>query len=221
MFGPSIVSFEPRLTAPVSVEKTLDNEQRLNVKPKMSGVCFSERRLQIRQCQRSCTGPLPWSTVLGTPGIVEAEGSNCNCGKDNPLGGIKVGPCPLTNSHLSSQHSRYRFIKMVKSLFLLTAFLTSSAFANYYVAIWNNALKNTELMVTRDRRRCVCLKNTQTYRIMNFSQSDVKLFRSTDCTGNYDTVEGDIYDAQWVNSMSWGKSGIPSEDPDSCPNYFA
>ncbi|KAG0286890.1 hypothetical protein BGZ97_007271 [Linnemannia gamsii] len=110
---------------------------------------------------------------------------------------------------------------MVKSLFLLTAFLTSSAFANYYVAIWNNARKSTELMVTRDRRLCVCLTNTQTYRIMNFSQSDVKIFRSSDCTGNYDTVETDIYDAQWVNSMSFGRSGIRSEDPDSCPNYLA
>lgn len=109
---------------------------------------------------------------------------------------------------------------MVKSLFLLTAFLTSSAFANYYVAIWNNARKSTELMVTRDRRSCVCLKNTQTFRIMNFSHSDVKVFSSTDCTGNYDIVTTDIYNAQWVNSMSFGRSGIPSEGPDSCPNYL-
>ncbi|KAG0044981.1 hypothetical protein F5H01DRAFT_332136 [Linnemannia elongata] len=110
---------------------------------------------------------------------------------------------------------------MVKKLFLLTAFFTSSAFANYYVAIWNNARKSTELWVTRDKRECVCLKNTQTYRIMNFSQSDVKIFRSTDCTGSYDVVTTDVYDAQWVNSMSYGRSGIRSEGPDSCPNYLA
>ncbi|KAF9912379.1 hypothetical protein EC991_011071 [Linnemannia zychae] len=56
--------------------------------------------------------------------------------------------------------------------------------------------------------------------IMNFSGSDVKLFSTTDCTGNYATVKDDVYNAQWVNSISYGKSGIPSEGPNGCANLW-
>ncbi|KAK3830139.1 MAG: hypothetical protein JOS17DRAFT_791374 [Linnemannia elongata] len=112
---------------------------------------------------------------------------------------------------------------MVISLFLLTAFLKSFAFANYYVAILNNAHKSTELMVTRDRRTCVCLKSTQTARILNYLGGDVKLFSKSGCTGKYATLDADAsqYNAQWVNSVSFGKSGIPSYGPEGCPNRFA
>ncbi|KAF9081822.1 hypothetical protein BGX29_000748 [Mortierella sp. GBA35] len=113
---------------------------------------------------------------------------------------------------------------MVKALLLLTTFFTSAALAqvtpSYYVAIFNNAGKSEELAVPRTKRYCVCLKNTQTARIMNYSGSDVKVFSSTDCTGNYAAVKDDIYNAQWVNSMSYGRSGISSEGPDTCPNYW-
>ncbi|KAK3830133.1 MAG: hypothetical protein JOS17DRAFT_197747 [Linnemannia elongata] len=89
----------------------------LHIKPKnerrlkfiTSGVCI------LNPKRAACPNMLALKgRVLGLfhgipriPGIVETEGSNCNCGKGSPLGGIKVGPCPLTNSHLSSQHSRY------------------------------------------------------------------------------------------------------------------
>ncbi|KAG0016590.1 hypothetical protein BGZ81_011140 [Podila clonocystis] len=111
---------------------------------------------------------------------------------------------------------------MVKSIFLLTTLFTSAAFATdyYYVAIFNNAGKSEELHVPTTKRVCVCLTNTQTARIMNYSGSDVKLFSSNDCTGKYDTVDKNAYDAQWVNSMSYGRSGIPSEGPYGCENLW-
>ncbi|KAG0090857.1 hypothetical protein BGZ93_009113 [Podila epicladia] len=111
---------------------------------------------------------------------------------------------------------------MVKSIFLLTTLFTSAAFATdyYYVAIFNNAGKSEELQVPRTRRYCVCLKNTQTARIMNYSGSDVKLFSSSDCTGKYTTVADNANNAQWVNSMSYGRSGISSEGPDGCGSLW-
>ncbi|KAF9966947.1 hypothetical protein BGZ70_000636, partial [Mortierella alpina] len=102
---------------------------------------------------------------------------------------------------------------MVKAILLLTTLFTSAALATdyYYVAIFNNAGKSEELHVPRTKRYCVCLRNTQTARINNFSGSDVKLFSSSDCTGNYATVAKNAYNAQWVNSMSYGRSGVPSQ----------
>ncbi|KAF9948207.1 hypothetical protein BGZ72_009852 [Mortierella alpina] len=115
---------------------------------------------------------------------------------------------------------------MVKALLLLTTFFASAALAqvtpSYYATLFNNAGKSEELAVPRTKRACVCLKNTQTARIMNYSGGDsvVKVFSSTDCTGNFATVTDNIYNAQWVNSMSFGRSGISSDGPHGCPNYF-
>ncbi|KAG0217303.1 hypothetical protein BGX33_010949 [Mortierella sp. NVP41] len=76
---------------------------------------------------------------------------------------------------------------------------------------------------TQCHRACYCLKNTQTAKIYNRDGGDVKLFSTTDCTGNFSKLsEGKTQsNAQWVNSMSFGASGIPSRDPASCPNYFS
>ncbi|KAF9273045.1 hypothetical protein BGZ68_001877 [Mortierella alpina] len=115
---------------------------------------------------------------------------------------------------------------MVKALLLLTTFFASAALAqvtpSYYATLFNNAGKSEELAVPRTKRACVCLKNTQTARIMNYSGGDsvVKVFSSTDCTGTFATVTDNIYNAQWVNSMSFGRSGISSDGPYGCPNYF-
>ncbi|KAF9935476.1 hypothetical protein BGZ75_010230 [Mortierella antarctica] len=111
---------------------------------------------------------------------------------------------------------------MVKAILLLTTLFTSAALATdyYYVAIFNNAGKSEELQVPRTKRYCVCLRNTQTARIKNFSGSDVKIFSSSDCTGKYSQVADNAYNAQWANSMSYGRSGISSQGPDGCPNYW-
>ncbi|KAG0025747.1 hypothetical protein BGZ82_009851 [Podila clonocystis] len=42
------------------------------------------------------------------------------------------------------------------------------------------------------------------------SDTYVKLFASSDCMGNYEAGTKETYNAQWVNSISFGKSGIAS-----------
>ncbi|KAF9948206.1 hypothetical protein BGZ72_009851 [Mortierella alpina] len=113
---------------------------------------------------------------------------------------------------------------MVKA-FLLLMTLLSTAFAVelWYVAIWDNAGRHDEIAAEKSKRRCVCLKNTQTARILNYMGGDVKLFSKSDCTGNFATLAEDEsqYNAQWVNSVSFGRSGISSYGPEGCPNRFA
>ncbi|KAF9921395.1 hypothetical protein FBU30_008615 [Linnemannia zychae] len=95
--------------------------------------------------------------------------------------------------------------------------------AFYKVEFWNNAGRSEIIALFDDNARvCICIKNTQTAKIYNRDGGNVKLFSTSDCTGNYVTL-GIVdyqYNAQWVNSFSMGKAGIPSTGPKSCPNYF-
>ncbi|KAG9319175.1 hypothetical protein KVV02_007295 [Mortierella alpina] len=94
---------------------------------------------------------------------------------------------------------------------------------NVSVDLINNRARDTNLSsINQDNHWCICLKNTQTDKIYNRNAKDVKLFSSTDCTGNYSplVIGKTQNNAQWVNSASIGKSGIPSVPPKSCPNYF-
>ncbi|KAF9898063.1 hypothetical protein BX616_004539 [Lobosporangium transversale] len=112
---------------------------------------------------------------------------------------------------------------MHKSLLLL-ALCAAGALAqgDYHVDVTNNAGRTITFYDYTGFRVCKCLKNTQTAKIYNRDGGDVKLFSSTDCTGSYTPLaQGKTqYSAQWVYSMSFGKSGISSRDPTSCPNYF-
>ncbi|KAF9896597.1 hypothetical protein BX616_007141 [Lobosporangium transversale] len=113
---------------------------------------------------------------------------------------------------------------MHKSLLLL-ALCAAGALAqgDYHVDITNSAGWTRTFYEYSGYRACYCLINTQTAKIYNRDVGDVKLFSSTDCTGSYTPLaKGKTqYNAQWVDSMSFGKSGIPSRDPTSCPNYFS
>lgn len=114
---------------------------------------------------------------------------------------------------------------MVKSLVLL-ALCAAVAVANPIVLIRadvvNNSGQSRQLLVDNDNRSCLCLKNTQTAKIINRDAADMKLFSTSDCTGNYSQLgKGKTqYNAQWINSVSMGKSGVPSIGPYVCPNYF-
>ncbi|KAG0012819.1 hypothetical protein BGZ81_001358, partial [Podila clonocystis] len=60
-------------------------------------------------------------------------------------------------------------------------------------------------------RVCYRLSQTLTPTINGDIAGDVKLFSTSDCTGNYANGSGKTTNnAQWVNSVSFGKSGIPS-----------
>ncbi|KAG0046175.1 hypothetical protein BGZ83_008633 [Gryganskiella cystojenkinii] len=111
---------------------------------------------------------------------------------------------------------------MVKSL-LLVALCASFAVAQWAeVTVYNNAGRSNDLTCLWQNRYCFCVSNTQTNRILNKNGGTVKIFSSTDCTGNYDTLAlgKTLSNAQWVNSISIGKAGIASQGPDGCYNYF-
>ncbi|KAI8073854.1 hypothetical protein BC940DRAFT_363812 [Gongronella butleri] len=74
-----------------------------------------------------------------------------------------------------------------------------------------------------EARLCVCVKGTRTYSIRNNDSGNVKIFSTTDCTGNYGTIaEGsEVINAQWVNSVSYGASGSSTFVKNSCSANWA
>ncbi|KAF9090359.1 hypothetical protein BGX27_002283 [Mortierella sp. AM989] len=113
---------------------------------------------------------------------------------------------------------------MVKAAALLLTFCASIALADtrffYKVNYWNTAgTKVDNLMADYGTRVCICLKNIQTGSIQGNAGGDIKLFQSTDCTGNFQKLGSNskLTNTQWVNSISFGKSGIPSVGPNGCP----
>ncbi|KAG0047375.1 hypothetical protein BGZ83_007560 [Gryganskiella cystojenkinii] len=101
---------------------------------------------------------------------------------------------------------------MHKSLALL-ATLAASALADTPMLVIYNTASTKDLIVDvpYGQRYCICLKNTQTGYIDGTKSGNVKLFWSSDCTGNYDDGSHKGTDhAQWVNSVSFGAAGVPS-----------
>ncbi|KAG0231009.1 hypothetical protein BGW41_002343 [Actinomortierella wolfii] len=111
---------------------------------------------------------------------------------------------------------------MYKTTIVLLALCAQLVFGAYTITVTNKAKKQVDLVIQSGKRVCVCLTNTQTKSLKGKSAGSVKLFRSNNCRGDYDVMgsNGFVDNAFWVNSLSYGKSGIPSEDPRWCPNYF-
>ncbi|KAF9926349.1 hypothetical protein FBU30_004046, partial [Linnemannia zychae] len=109
------------------------------------------------------------------------------------------------------------------ALLLLGLASINFASANYAYAMISNVggTKDHVFQIPDTQRKCYCVKNTQTYKIYTGASSNARVFSSSDCTGNYDTVTSYISGAQWVNSISIGKAGISSSGPSGCPNYYA
>ncbi|KAF9934523.1 hypothetical protein FBU30_001664 [Linnemannia zychae] len=101
---------------------------------------------------------------------------------------------------------------MHKSIFLLSALAFAEAVFAYSVAIGNNDNSLGAILVAEEgQRTCFCVSASQTAYIDGRNGGDVKLFSKSDCTGNYSNgSRGYTYNAQWVNSISVGPSGIPS-----------
>lgn len=68
-------------------------------------------------------------------------------------------------------------------------------------------------------RVCHCVKNVNTHKVYPWHEGVTKLFSTTDCTGNYQTITGMVENAEWVNSVSFGPSGI-SQGPWGCPSDY-
>ncbi|KAF9130496.1 hypothetical protein BG015_003993 [Linnemannia schmuckeri] len=84
--------------------------------------------------------------------------------------------------------------------------------ADYSLWIENNDFSRFKTLSVPDGKRyCFCLANTQTAYIDGRGAGDVKLFWKSDCTGDYDIGSNKVTsNAQWVNSVSFGRSGISS-----------
>ncbi|KAF9924374.1 hypothetical protein FBU30_005644 [Linnemannia zychae] len=100
-------------------------------------------------------------------------------------------------------------------LFLVTLCFANFVLAgdNYWVWIENNdGSKHRALATPPGYRFCYCLSKTQTNLIDGTIGGDVKLFSTSDCTGNYSNGSGKkTYNSQWVNSVSFGVSNRASE----------
>ncbi|KAK3841518.1 MAG: hypothetical protein J3R72DRAFT_475467 [Linnemannia gamsii] len=114
---------------------------------------------------------------------------------------------------------------MLKLIVLLVALCASVVFADSHVVyLENNSGGRTSIEVPYygGERWCYCLSQTQTNKIDGRSANDVKLFSSSDCTGNYASGTAKItYNAQWVNSVSFGASNKPSIEISYKCNWFA
>ncbi|KAK3836511.1 MAG: hypothetical protein JOS17DRAFT_734393 [Linnemannia elongata] len=102
---------------------------------------------------------------------------------------------------------------MLKSVILLAALCYAQVtLAVYQIWIENNDnSKHRYLSVPEGSRWCYCLSKTQTAIIDDNGGGNVKLFSSSDCTGNFASgTKKTTYNSQWVNSVSFGEDGISS-----------
>ncbi|KAK3814563.1 MAG: hypothetical protein JOS17DRAFT_760787 [Linnemannia elongata] len=110
----------------------------------------------------------------------------------------------------------------MKLLYLLSAVACASiVYAEYQVQICDNTCNRKHTFKTTNIRPCICLASTQTGTIGGINGGDIKVFASTDCTGNYQQLKPNqgISNAQWVNSVSFGPSGS-SLSPGTCPDWY-
>ncbi|KAG0346344.1 hypothetical protein BG005_000802 [Podila minutissima] len=120
---------------------------------------------------------------------------------------------------------------MYKSLALLATLCSAVLAADYKLELHHStdANKWVSLFTQAGTRICFCTKNVQTGWIKGNNGGDIKLFSNNDCTGNFQILGPNkrVDNAQWVNSVSFGKSGIPSNGPSKdpsgavyCPDWY-
>ncbi|KAI9307060.1 hypothetical protein BJ944DRAFT_247688 [Cunninghamella echinulata] len=107
------------------------------------------------------------------------------------------------------------------TLLLLVLSLIAYAQACYYE--FNYRTKSGQMHYIANyscKRVCHCLKNVNTHKVYPGTSAGVfKLFSTTDCTGNYQTMTKMVDNAEWVKSVSFGPSGS-SEGPWGCPSDY-
>ncbi|KAF9903597.1 hypothetical protein EC991_003509 [Linnemannia zychae] len=86
----------------------------------------------------------------------------------------------------------------------------------------NSGARQVTFTLGAKDRDCYCLRRTQTGSIRGINGGDIKLFSKDDCTGNYSQLgPNDVANnAQWVNSVSFGASGIPSSLHLFCDDWY-
>lgn len=111
-------------------------------------------------------------------------------------------------------------MKLLTAALLVTVSI-HTVFADYAIELINDVNDSAYFFNGCSKRICQCLSGTQTNKIKNTNGGLVRVFSTTDCTGNYDTIAigSTISNAQWVNSVSLGQSGT-SYQVGKCSNLF-
>ncbi|KAI9307063.1 hypothetical protein BJ944DRAFT_238194 [Cunninghamella echinulata] len=103
------------------------------------------------------------------------------------------------------------------TLFLFVLGLIAYVQACYYEVNYVTSAGRTHYIANYScSRYCVCVKNVNTYQIYSGVSGVTRLFSSTDCTGNYQTINGNIKNGEWVNSISFGPLGVSNTPNSSC-----
>ncbi|KAI9303000.1 hypothetical protein BJ944DRAFT_269072 [Cunninghamella echinulata] len=107
---------------------------------------------------------------------------------------------------------------MKYSILLLALCFAVYVQAKKYYALWYRTKAGKWYYIPNDNglRTCYCVKNINTHIMDSIEGGNVKVFRSTDCTGAYQTLKGRVKNMEWVNSVSIGPSGS-SRGPFGCP----
>ncbi|KAI9306184.1 hypothetical protein BJ944DRAFT_238980 [Cunninghamella echinulata] len=103
-------------------------------------------------------------------------------------------------------------------LFLVVSGYSIAVSAVYYNVPYCSGGACAFLTSFTNKRICACMSGTRTEEI-NYDQSGVlKLFSTSDCTGNYQQVyKGQsVKNAMWVNSISFGPAGTSVMDGEGC-----
>jgi hypothetical protein len=104
---------------------------------------------------------------------------------------------------LGTQASIYTFL-------LLLGFGVSTDYCGVYTCTGPLPLGQCDDLPCIETRKCLCLQGTTTSQIgQSTGSGSVKVFSTTDCTGNYEVIPENSYinNAQWVNSISYGPGG--------------
>ncbi|KAG0309746.1 hypothetical protein BGZ97_012983 [Linnemannia gamsii] len=111
---------------------------------------------------------------------------------------------------------------MLKSVLMLALCAVISVAQAGEIHLWNSAGKRISLF-DQPGRNCFCLENTKAVKMYNKDGINVKLFSTSDCTGNYAAFPQGrtLNNVHGINSVYIGQLGFPPSGPLTCPNYFA
>ncbi|KAF9163768.1 hypothetical protein DFQ26_002143 [Actinomortierella ambigua] len=115
---------------------------------------------------------------------------------------------------------------MLRSAILLFALLCAQlALVEGRLTIRNRAGREVTLAPRHPGgfRNCFCLTNSDVVSMTSRNVSNLKLYLSNDCTGQSQPgpSTGNIPNAGWANSVSYGTFPPKNPRPSTCPNYFA
>ncbi|ORX46494.1 hypothetical protein DM01DRAFT_1339496 [Hesseltinella vesiculosa] len=102
-----------------------------------------------------------------------------------------------------------RIVTALFALMLVLVMADTNEYGEYWLDVRDDKMPQHYEFYTKDVRKCICLRTKRSDRIDNLGGGDVKVFSSSDCTGNYASIKegGEIKNARWVNSASFGPKG--------------